>query len=62
MNLDKTIKNIRAHCNNYADPDLVATIIHENYCMGTNNILEFEDYGIEKNDNFEKKNSKNPKT
>ena len=55
MNLDETIKNIRANCNNYADPDLVATIIHENYYMGTNNILEFEDYGIEKNDNFEKR-------
>ena len=55
MNLSETIKNIRASCNNYADPDLVATIIHENYCMGTNNILEFGDYGIENEDSFEKR-------
>ena len=53
MNLSKTIKNIRASCNNYADPDLVATIIHENSYMGTNNILEFSDYGIENDDDFE---------
>ena len=53
MNLNETIKNIRASCNNYADPDLVATIIHENYYMGTNNILEFSDYDIENHDNFE---------
>lgn len=55
MNLSKTIKNIRASCNNYTDPDLVATIIHENGYMGTNNILEFSDYGIENDDDFEKR-------
>lgn len=55
MNISETIKNIRANCNNYVDPDLVATIIHDNYYMGTNNILEFDDYGIEKEDDFEKR-------
>ena len=55
MNLNETIKNIRASCDNYVDKDLVATIIHDNYFMGTNNILEFEDYGIEKEDDFEKR-------
>ena len=55
MNLSETIKNIRAFCNNYTDPDLVATIIHENYYMGTNNILEFSDYDIKNEDNFEKR-------
>ena len=53
MNLNETIKNIRDNCNYYIDPDLVATIIHENYYMGTNNILEFSDYDIENHDNFE---------
>ena len=55
MNISETIKNIRANCDNYVDKDLVATIIHDNYYMGTNNILEFEDYGIEKEDDFEKR-------
>ena len=55
MNLNETIKNIRSSCNNYTDPDLVATIIHENYYMGTNNILEFNDYDIENDDDFEKR-------
>ncbi|WP_405303432.1 hypothetical protein [Methanobrevibacter sp.] len=55
MNISETIKNIRASCDNYVDRDLVATVIHDNYFMGTNNILEFEDYGIEKDDNYEKR-------
>ena len=55
MNLSETIKNIRASCKNYADPDLVATIIHENLYMGTSNILEFSGYGIESEDSFEKR-------
>lgn len=55
MNLNKTIKNIRASCENYADPNLVATIIHENCCMGTSNILEFDGYGITTEDDFEKR-------
>ena len=53
MNINETIKNIRASCDNYVEPDLVATIIHDNYYMGTNNILEFSKYGIECNDSFE---------
>ena len=55
MNLNETIKNIRASCDNYTDPDLVATVIHENYYMGTNNILEFSEYGIKKEDCFEER-------
>lgn len=55
MNLSETIKNIRAKCDNYVDSDLVATIIHDNYYMGTNNILEFEEYGIKKEDTYEKR-------
>ena len=55
MNLNETIKNIRASCDNYVDPDLVATIIHENYYMGTNNILEFCQYGIKNDDSFEER-------
>ncbi|MGX8694085.1 MAG: hypothetical protein ACSW71_04170 [Methanobrevibacter sp.] len=55
MNIRETIKNIRASCDNYVDPDLVATVIHDNYFMGTNNIMEFKDYDIEKEDDFEKR-------
>ena len=55
MNISETIKNIRASCDNYVDPDLVATVIHDNYFMGTNNIMEFKDYDIEKEDDFEKR-------
>ena len=55
MNIIKTLENIRASCKDYADPDLVATIIHENLYMGTNNILEFSDYNIENDDDFEKR-------
>lgn len=55
MNLSETIKNIRASCNNYVDPDLVATLIHDNYYMGSNNISELEKYGINVNDSFEEK-------
>ena len=53
MNISETIKNIRASCDNYVDKDLVATIIHDNYYMGTNNILEFDDYDVEDDDSFE---------
>lgn len=55
MNISESIKNIRAVYDNYVDKDLVATIIHDNYYLGTNNILEFEDYGIEKEDSFEER-------
>lgn len=53
MNLRKTIENIRASCENYIDPDLLAFIIYDDYNMGTNNILELTSYGISKNDSYE---------
>ncbi len=53
MNIEKTIKNIRANCDNYVDQDLVATVIHDNYYMGSNNILEFDGYDIKTDDCFE---------
>lgn len=55
MNLSETIKNIRATCNNYMDPDLVATVIHDNYYMGSNNIQELEKFDIKHEDSFEEK-------
>ena len=55
MDVCKTIKNIRASCNIYAEPNLVATVVHENYCMGTNNINEIEGYGITDDDSYEEK-------
>ncbi len=55
MNLNETIKNIRSSCNNYVDPDLVATVIHDNYYMGSNNIEELDKFGIESDDSFEEK-------
>ena len=58
MNLSETIKNIRSSCNNYVDPDLVATVIHDNYYMGSNNIEELDKFGIESDDSFEEKISK----
>ena len=53
MRIKETVKNIRATCDNYVDPDLVATVIHDNYFMGTNNICELDQFGIEKQDPFE---------
>ena len=55
MNVGKTVKNIRATCNNYVDPDLVATVIHDNYYMGSNNIPEIEKFDIKKEDSFEER-------
>ena len=55
MDVYETIKNIRASCDIYAEPNLVATIIDENYFMGTNNIGEIEGYGITKEDSYEEK-------
>ena len=55
MNVKETIKNIRSLCNNYVDPDLVATVIHDNYYMGSNNITELDKFGIEKEDSYEEK-------
>lgn len=53
MNVYKSIKNIRANCNNYIDPDLVATIIDENHYMGNDNIMEITGYGISPDDSYE---------
>ena len=53
MDVYETIKNIRAKCNNYIDPDLVSTIIDENYYMGSNNILEIKGYDISDEDSYE---------
>lgn len=55
MNLNETIRNIRATCDNYVDPNLVATVIHDNYYMGSNNIEELEKFDIKKEDSFEEK-------
>lgn len=55
MNVRETIKNIRSLCNNYVDPDLVATVIHDNYFMGSNNITELDKFGIEKGDSYEER-------
>ena len=55
MNIKETIKNIRASCNNYVDPELVSTVIHENYYMGSNNIDEFESYDVKSEDSYEEK-------
>lgn len=53
MNVYESIKNIRANCNNYIDPDLVATIIDENHYMRNNNIMEITGYGISPDDSYE---------
>ena len=55
MNLSKTIKNIRATCNNYVDPNLLAFLIDDDNYMGTNNILEIEGYGISDDDDYEER-------
>ena len=55
MNIKETIKNIRASCNNYVDPDLFAFIIDEDFHMGTNNISEIEGYGINDDDSYEER-------
>ena len=55
MNVYKTIKNIRAKCNNYIEPDLVSTIIDDNGYMGSNNIQEITGYGISDRDSYEER-------
>ena len=55
IKIKETIKNIRASCDNYADPNLVATVIHDDYRMGTNNISELTGFGIGADDTFEEK-------
>ena len=55
ININETIKNIRASCDNYVDPNLVATVIHEDYYMGSNNIDELTQFDIDDEDTFEEK-------
>ncbi len=55
MDLSETIKNIRATCNNYVDPDMLAFIIDDDNYMGTNNILEIKGHGINDEDSYEER-------
>lgn len=55
MDLQKTITNIRASCNNYIDSNLFAFIISDDMYMGTNNILEIDGYSIESADPYEER-------
>ncbi|WP_407416022.1 hypothetical protein [Methanobrevibacter sp.] len=55
MDVYETIKNIRAKCDIYVAPDLVATIIDENNYMGSNTISEIKGYGITEEDSYEDK-------
>lgn len=55
IEIKETIKNIRATCDNYVDPDLVATLIHDNLYMGTSNITEISDFDIDNDDTFEER-------
>ena len=55
MNLSETIKNIRASCDNYMDPNLLAFLIDDDNYMGTNNILEIKGYNITDEDTYEER-------
>lgn len=55
MNIYETIKNIRATCDNYIDPDLLSFIIDDDNYMGANNILEINGYNIKDNDTYEER-------
>ena len=55
MNLSETIKNIRASCKNYMDPNMLAFIIDDDDYMGTNNILDIDGYGINDGDTYEER-------
>ena len=55
MNLSETIKNIRATCKNYIDPNLLAFLIDDDNYMGTNNILEIKGYNINDEDTYEER-------
>ena len=49
MNVYESIKNIRAKCDNYIEPDLVSTIIDDS------NIMETAGYGIADDDTYEER-------
>lgn len=55
MNVEKTIENIIAKCDNYIDPQLAVCIIRDNYTMGSNNIDELKKYDIENEDSYVEK-------
>ena len=55
MNVYESIKNIRAKCDNYIEPDLVSTIIDDSNYMGSNNIMETAGYGIADDDSYEER-------
>ncbi|WP_432645567.1 hypothetical protein [Methanobrevibacter sp.] len=55
MNIYETIKNIRATCDNYVDPNLLAFIIDDDNHMGKNNIFEINDYNIKDSDTYEER-------
>ena len=55
MNIEKSIENIVAKCDNYIDPQLAICIIRDNYTMGSNNIGELKKYGIENEDSYVEK-------
>lgn len=55
MNIEKTIENIVAKCDNYIDPQLAICIIRDNCTMGSNNIDELKKYGIENEDSYVEK-------
>ena len=44
MNIEKSIENIVAKCDNYIDPQLAICIIRDNCTMGSNNIGELKKY------------------
>ena len=53
MDVYESIKNIRAKCDIYIDPDLVSTVIYDNSYMGSNNFWEMEGYAITEDDSYE---------
>lgn len=55
MNIEKSIENIVAKCDNYINPQLAICIIHDNCTMGSNNIGELKKYGIENEDSYVEK-------
>ena len=55
MNIEKSIENIVAKCDNYIDPQLAICIIRDNCTMGSNNIGELKKYGLENEDSYVEK-------
>ena len=55
INIEISIENIVAKCDNYIDPQLAICIIRDNCTMGSNNIGELKKYGIENEDSYVEK-------